>query len=130
MRAVEHEIGAPGLRCEEARERRLEGEAHPREPARRLGCLLGESPGQARSARRLEHGRLDLVQGADHAPYAHRSVSQDASSSGKGAPWNSVMRNHLSERGSKRVAPKKASLQRKMSIGRSSAPIRLPQISE
>ena len=99
------------------------------EPSRTVTSLFCQSPFHASPTRGFQHRHLDLVERNSHGAKGHRSQSASGSS-GKGLPWNKVMRTHRSDRGSKRAAPKKASLHRRMSIGRIDASIRLSRISE
>src|SRR5690606_37442090 len=102
----------------------------------RLAGLLRLSPAEASSAGRLPNCSIDLVDGHVHRQ-CHSSIGGSAqssgslewSSSGNGACWYITILTQRSDFGSNRVAPKNESLQRRRSIGRTAASIRLSRIS-
>ena len=84
----------------------------------------------ARSARaKPGDGRVAHRHHAESGGKNQSSTSSVAISFMQGECWNMVIRTHLSDRGSNRVAPKNDSLKRRRSIGRMAALITLSRIS-
>lgn len=128
-RAVDAPVAAPEPADEQRRRVVPPGDDRP---AKRPPGLRREAPGTPGPARRLGDQRLGLAKRQIKDRPQDQAQSSAASfgiSSGKGAPWNMLIRSQRSDRGSNFVAPKNDSLARRRSSGSIASEIVLSRIS-